>query len=72
MRALDGPACAPCLAARGRRFVELAERFRNDPDFARLVLSRMSERQLEMMRRYWIGPPSAPPRIPRSPFDPDA
>ena len=44
----------------------------SDPDFARLVLSRMSEKQLEMMRRYWIGPPSVPPRIPRSPFDPDA
>lgn len=34
MRALDGgPACHWCRAVHGRRFVEVAHRFRTDPDF---------------------------------------
>lgn len=70
MRALDrGPACEWCLAVHGRRFVELADRFRNEPEFARAVLAKMTETQLEMLRRYWIGPPVHPRRVPRDEFD---
>lgn len=74
MRALDrGPACEWCRAVHGRRFVELAERFRNDPEFARAVLARMSDVQIEMLHRYFCDPPTVPPlRVPRSPFDPEA
>lgn len=70
MRVLDsGPACEWCRAVHGQRFVELAARFRNDPAFARAVLAKMSEAQLEMLRRYWIGPPVHPRRVPRGESD---
>lgn len=59
------PGCGPCVARLGRRFMALAAKFRDDPEFQRAVLARMSPRMLEMLYIYFINPPLIAPKTPR-------